>query len=58
MGEAEEDPGSSEDVTMVTPEGDLPEGELQRRNAELALARERERALLEEERTMALLREM
>ena len=58
VGEVEEDPGSSEDVTMLTPEGDLPEGELQRRNAEAALARERERALLEEERTLALLREM
>ena len=58
VGEVEEDPGSSEDVTMLTPEGDLPEGEQQRRNAEAALARERERALLEEERTLALLREM
>ena len=28
VGEVEEDPGSSEDVTMLTPEGDLPEGEL------------------------------
>ena len=56
--EVEEDPGSSEDVTMATPEEDFPEGEVQRRNTEAALARERERALLEEERTMALLREM
>ena len=40
VGEVEEDPGSSEDVTMATPEMDLPEGEAQRRNAEAALARE------------------
>ena len=58
VGDVAEDPSSSEDVTMATLEGDLPEGETERRNAEAALARELERALLEEERTMALLREM
>ena len=56
--ETEEDPGSSEDVTMATPEGGIPEGEAQRRDAEAAMARERVAALLEEGRMLALLREM
>ena len=50
--------GSSEDNTVVTLEGREPEGEEDRRRAKAALAKEREQALLKEQRTMNLLREV